>query len=53
MFSYLSFLNLENEYLSSVFKYNLREDDLASDPLNYRFNKIDIFYIPTYLSFVL
>ena len=44
MFSYLAFLNLENDFLSNLFKQSFNEEDLENDPLNYRFAEIDIFY---------
>ena len=45
MFSYMAFLNLENEFLSSIFRLSIDEGKLSEEPLNYRFEEIDIFFV--------
>ena len=52
MFNFLAFLNLENSYLSSLFKFKLNEGELESEPLNSRFEEIDIFSCFEYRTFV-
>ena len=43
MFSFLAFINLENEFMSNAFLMQFDSSSLESEPLNLRFDSVDIF----------
>ena len=43
MFSFLAFINMENEFMANAFLKQFDSSSLESEPLNLRFDSVDIF----------
>ena len=43
MFSFLAFINMENEFMANAFLSQFDSSSLQREPLNLRFDSVDIF----------